>query len=376
MRRAFLFLPLALVVGCGSSPPDPAASAPKADYLTVPAAQLARLHVAPVATVPWPTVVHTTGTVDFDADRTTQAITQVSGPVKRIVVDTGAQVKAGDPLLYVASADVANAISAYRKAKNRLDLAQRELDRNKDLLAHKAIAVRDLESSQADYNDAATDLQASLEALKVFDLTEEDVSAAQAQNTTIQPELAMRAPIAGTVVQKLVLPGQVIEAGTTIAFVISDLSTVWVQGNVYENDLGSVRLGDAVDVQTPALPQVFHGTVSYIGAMVDPATRTTLVRITTTNPGRALKKDQFVDLTVHHGAVRQVLAVPSAAVLRDEQNMPFVYLQVGEGKFAQRHVTIGDQQGDQIEIRDGLKSGDPVVAEGSLFLQFASTYQQ
>ncbi len=106
--------------------------------------------------------LHLTGTVDWDNDHTTQAITQVNGPITRIAVDTGARVKAGDPLLYVASPDIAGAVSAYRKAKNRLDQAQRTLDRNRDLLAHKAIAQRDFDDSQSDFNDAATDLQTAL----------------------------------------------------------------------------------------------------------------------------------------------------------------------------------------------------------------------
>ncbi len=120
-------------------------------------------------------MLRTTGTVDWDNDHTTQAITQVSGPITRILVDAGAHVNRGDVLLYVSSPDVSNAISAYRKAKNRLDLAQRNLDRNKDLLEHKAIAQRDFESVEADYNDAATDVQTSLQALKILGVSAKDL---------------------------------------------------------------------------------------------------------------------------------------------------------------------------------------------------------
>ena len=107
----------------------------------MPADQLPHLQIAPVRQTTWSTIVRTTGTVDWDNEHTTQAITQVSGPISRIVADTGTRVKAGDPLLYVASADVTNAIATYRKAKNRSDLAQRELDRSKDLLDHKALVA-------------------------------------------------------------------------------------------------------------------------------------------------------------------------------------------------------------------------------------------
>ena len=150
----------------------------------------------PVAKSTWSTVLRTTGTVDWDNDHTTQAITQVSGPITSILVDTGTRVKTGDPLLYVSSADISNAISAYRKAKNRLDLAQRKLDRNKDLLDHKALSQRDFESAQADYNDAATDVQTSLQALKVFGVTATDITEAEQQNVGIRPSwrCARRSP--------------------------------------------------------------------------------------------------------------------------------------------------------------------------------------
>jgi cobalt-zinc-cadmium efflux system membrane fusion protein len=328
-----------------------------------------------VAQTTWTTTVNTTGTVDWDGDHTTQAITQVSGPITRLVVDVGAHVAAGQPLLYVASQDISNAVSAYRKAKNRQDLAQRNLDRAKDLLEHKAIASRDLESAEADYNDAATDVQTSLQQLTIYGVTPQDLKDAESQNLPIRPELPMRAPISGTVVQRLVLPGQVIQAGTTLAFVISDTSTLWIQGHVYEKDLQSVHVGDQAEIHTSSSPQTFHGTITYVGDLIDPDTRTTAVRIVTRNPGAALKKDLFVDVTIADKATHKAMVVPTAAVLYDEQNFPFVYLQVKDGQFAQRQVQIGGQRGDQIEITSGLTPGDRVVSQGSIFLQFANSYR-
>ena len=346
-----------------------------AGYFTVPADQLPHLKIASARQATWSAEVRTTGTVDWDNDHTTQAITQVSGPISRIVADTGTRVKAGDPLLYVASGDMTTAVSTYRKAKNRFDLATRTLNRSKDLLDHKAIAPRDFESAQADYNDASTDLQASLQTLKVYGVLQSDIAEAEQQNVPIRPEMVMRAPLAGVVVQKMVLPGQFIQAGTTAAFVISNTATVWVQGHVYDKDLGSVHVGDAVDERNSSFAETFHGVVSYIGDMLDPATRTTPVRIVTQNPKGLLKKDLFVDVVIHDKTTHDVLVVPTTAVLYDEQNFPFVYVQVETGKFAQRLVKLGGQQGDQTQIVDGLKAGEPVVSEGSVFLQFANTYQ-
>lgn len=358
-----------------SSPVPQRGGPPHASYFTVPAAQLPHLKIAPVGETTWATVVRVTGTVDWNQDRTTQAITQVSGPITRIVADLGTRVKAGDPLLYVASADVANAISGYRKAKNRFDLAQHVLDRDKDLFNHKALSQADFESAQADFNDASTDMQTALQTLRVFGVTQQELTAAEQQNVPIRPELAMRAPIAGTVVQKLVNPGQFIQAGTTAGFVISDTSTVWVQAHVYDKDLQSVHLGDKADERNSAFSEVFHGVVDNIGALLDPTTRTTSVRVVTGNAGGLLKKDLFLDVVIHDKSTKNVLAVPTTAVLYDEDNFPFVYVQVEPGKFAERQVQIGTEQNDQTEIVSGLKAGEPIVTEGSVFLQFANTYQ-
>jgi cobalt-zinc-cadmium efflux system membrane fusion protein len=366
------------VAGCGSKSSEQSsaeAAAVKPGYFTVPAEQLAHLQVTTVSEAQWTTSVSTTGTVDWDGDHTTQAITQVSGPITRLVVEEGAHVTAGQPLLYVSSQDISNAVSAYRKSKNRLDLAQRNLDRSKDLLAHKAIAPRDLESSEADYNDAATDVQTALQQLNIYGVSAQDLKDAEGQSAPIRSELPMRAPIGGTVVQRLVLPGQVIQAGSTMAFVISDVSTLWVQAHVYDKDLQSVHVGDDAEIRSSSFPAAFHGTVSFIGDLIDPATRTTSVRIVTRNPGAQLKKDLFVDVTIQGKGARATLVAPTASVLYDEQNFPFVYVQVQPGQFAQRQVSIGGQRGDAIEITGGLKPGDQIVSQGSVFLQFANTYR-
>lgn len=376
MRHTFILAALALTAaGCTAPAPDPSttAAASASGYFTVPDAQKSHVEIATARVTDVQGTLQLTGTVDWDGDHTTQAITQVNGPITRIVVDTGAHVKAGDPLLYVASPDISGAVSAYRKAKNRLDQAQRTLDRNKDLLAHKAIAQKELDDSQSDYNDAATDLQTTLQTLKILGVSDADVTADGAQTGAVRAELPMRAPISGTVVQKLVLPGQFIQAGTTLAFVISDVSSVWVQAHLYDKDLRAVHVGDAAEVREASYPDVFHGRVAYVGDLLDPATRTTLVRIVTANPSGLLKKDLFVDVTVHGPVRHDVLVVPTSAVLYDEQNLPFVYVDQGQGKFAQRQVTIGAQQGTDTEIAAGLKAGDQVIGQGSLFLQFANS---
>jgi cobalt-zinc-cadmium efflux system membrane fusion protein len=311
--------------------------------------------------------------VDWDQDHTTQAITQVNGPITRILVDVGTPVRKDQPLLYVSSPDVATAIAAYRKARNREQFNKRILDRTKEMLDHGAVAVKDYESAEADYSDAITDVQNSLQPLRIFGITAAGIDQAEKQGTAIGTELAVRSPISGVIVQKLISPGMLIQAGQTVCFQISDVSTVWVQGHIFDRDLPSVRNGDSVEESNPSFNRRFHGTVSYVGSFVDPNTRTTPVRIVTANPGGLLKKDMFVDAVIQTKRQNNILVVPLSAVLRDDKNEPMVYVEAEPGKFAQRSVAIGPQQDGLVEIASGLREGENVVSDGSLFLQFANT---
>jgi membrane fusion protein, heavy metal efflux system len=373
---------LALAVAassCGSKPVAAQSSATpaqvQASLFQVPQNQMEHLKIVEVRKAVWSPVVRTTGTVDWDADQTTQAITQVNGPISKLLVDTGAVVKAEQPLLYVSSPDAAGAISTYKKARNREDYSKKTLDRSRDLLDHKVIAVKDLEAAEQDYNDASAEVENDLQALKIFGVTQQEIDQAQKPGVPISPQLAVRSPIAGVVVQKLVTPGLVIQAGTTACFTISDISTVWVWGHIYDRDLEAVHTGDTVEVSNAAVRQPFRGTVDYMGSLLDPATRTTPVRIVTKNAAGLLKKDMFVDAVIHTRSSRAVLAAPTSAILRTDDNLPFVYVEVASGKFAQRLVTLGAQQGNDTEIASGVKEGEKIVAEGAVFLQFANSIQ-
>ena len=372
---------LSLTYSCGlsrqaSASPSAAETREETPSLfTVAKNQLEHLQITAVRRAMWSSTVKTTGTVDWDADHTTVAITQVSGPIARLMVDTGNVVKANDPLLWVASPDVSTAVANYKKARNAQQFAKRTLDRSKDLLEHGVIAQKDYEAAEQGYNDATSDVENSLQALKIFGVTESEIQEAERQGVAINPQLAVRSPISGVIVQKLVNPGMFIQAGTTTCFAISDVSSVWVQGHVYDRDLESMRTGDAVEATNTSFPQVFHGVVSYIGAMVDPATRTIPIRIVTQNPRGLLKKDMFLDIVIHTRGKRSVIAVPTSAILRNDENLPFVYVEAEPGQFAQRLVTIGVQQDEETEILSGLKEGERIVSEGSIFLQFANSTQ-
>jgi cobalt-zinc-cadmium efflux system membrane fusion protein len=189
-------------------------------------------------------------------------------------------------------------------------------------------------------------------------------------------EVPVLAPISGEVVEQLVSVGQLIQPGSTQCFTISDISNVWVLVNVYQKDLPYVHVGEPVTVQTDAYPDTFRGRISYVSTALDPNTRTLQARIETNNPGGKLKRDMYVVATVDAGTIRNAIAVPDAAVLRDSENLPFVYAEFSPNQFGKRAVTVGESMKGQTEINSGVKPGDRVISDGSLFLQFANSLQR
>jgi cobalt-zinc-cadmium efflux system membrane fusion protein len=146
-----------------------------------------------------------------------------------------------------------------------------------------------------------------------------------------------------------------------------------VMANVFESNLPFVAVGDAAEITTGASPEAFPGTVDYIAALVDPNTRAIGVRVVAGNPKRLLKRDLYVNVRVHSKSDSTGLLVPVSAVLRDDENLPFVYVQNADGTFARRRVTLGAQVGERYEIRGGVRAGERVVADGGLFMQFAES---
>ncbi len=342
-----------------------------ANLFTVPADQIGHLQITPVAAGRLPQVLRFTGSVAYNALATTPVFSPAGGPVREILVMPGDIVRAGQPLLNINSPDYSAARSVYVKARDALQLADKNYKRAADLLEHKAIAERDVQQAESDRSQAQADVESSSDALRALGISDPDTML-KAGTTLLVPLLA---PVKGQIVERLVGPGQLLQAGMTQCFTISDTSTVWVLVNVYQSDLGSVHMGDAVDITTDAYPQVFHGRISYIAPALDPVTRTLQERIVTENPGDKLKKDMYVNATVRAGAIGNTLLVPDAAVLRDTENQPFVYVQTGSTQFARRLVTLGESADGRTQITSGLKAGERVVGDGSLFLQFQNSLQ-
>ena len=313
-----------------------------------------------------------TGSVDYNAFKTTPVISQVGGPVSRIVVAPGEHVEAHQPMLYIASPDYSQLRSGYIKARDAFDLADKIYKRDQDLYAHHAIAEADLEQAESTRNQAQADLDASSDGIRILGISDPETLAAKPAS----PEVPLLAPVAGEVVDRLCSPGQLLTPGNTQCFTLSDMSTVWILANVYQNDLAYVHVGDEVTIEDEAYPGQIHGKIQYLAPALDPTTRTLQARIEASNPGERLKRAMYVNVEVRAGTIPKALAVPDSAVLRDAQNMPYVYLQTGANQFARREVTLGESQNGRTQVVTGLQAGDHVVGDGSLFLQFQNSLQR
>lgn len=347
-------------------------AASRAELFTLPADQMSHIQIYTVAQAPLERTLRFSGAVAYNAYTTTPVITQVGGPVSRVLVTPGEKVTPGQPLLYVASPDYMQLRSAYIKARDALQLAEKTYNRSKDLYAHQAIAQADLDQAESTRTQAEADLQSSEQAIRVLGINNPD--AILAAPTTA--ELPLVSPRAGEVVERLCSTGQLLQAGGTQCFTLSDMSTVWVLVNVYQNDIAYVHVGQDVTIDNEAYPGAVHGKIQYISPALDSTTRTLPVRIEAMNPGERLKKDMYVTAEVRAGTIPNALAVPDSAILRDTENMPYVYVQTGANQFARRMVTIGDSKNGKTQVLTGLQAGEKIVGDGSLFLQFQNSLQR
>ena len=344
----------------------------QASLFTIPQDQMSHVQVVTVAPTTLTRTLRLTGAVAYNAFNTTPVITQVGGPVTRILVVPGERVKKDQPLLTVTSPDYSLLFASYLKAKDTFRVADKNYDRAKDLYEHSAIAERDLLQAESDRNQAQADLNAALLGLKILGIPDPE----KLVNAPSSSEIPLLSPIGGEIVERDVSPGQLLTAGTTQAFVISDMRNVWVLANVYQGDLAYVKVGDEVVIQTDSYAGTsFHGKISFVSPAVDPTTRTLQARIEVDNPGEKLKNNMYVTAVVTAGTVQNAIAVPDASILRDDENQPFVYVANASNQFGRRQVDIGNSQGGQTQILKGLSPGERVVGNGSLFLQFANSIQ-
>lgn len=349
----------------------PAAQGAKAspDRVVVDSGQRDRFRIERSDSSTFNPSVITTGTVAFSGDHSTQILAPISGPVSRILVSPGARVTRGQPLALVASPDFAAAVAAWRRADATARNAQRIAELDEQLFKNDALARRELEQAQTDAAAAAADRDAALEQLHALGLDSTAVQAVREGRSVYAAQGVIRAPIAGTLVEKLITPGQLLQAGTTPCFTVADLGTVWVMANVFERDIRDVHQGEKAMVVTGAAPDSLPGTVDYVAALVDPATKATAVRLVVPNRKEFLKRDMLVQVVIRSAAARKGLLVPVSAVLRDDENLPYLFVAMPDGSFLRRRIELGGRVADRYEVTSGLATGEQVVVDGGLYLQ-------
>jgi cobalt-zinc-cadmium efflux system membrane fusion protein len=370
---AFLAAGLAVFLFEGCSPhaeTETPTSSITASNVTLTVDQQQRIHLATIQPTQFHKTVDTTGTVDFDDDQATIILAPMSGPVSRLLVKLGEEVKAGQALAEVDSPDFATAISTYQKALSTAKITRQLAEQDQDLIAHHGISLRESEQAKIDATNAAADAEAALQQLVSLKVDSNTIKTIEGGKMAVHAQGIIRSPISGSVVDRPITVGELLQAGTTPCFTVADLSRVWVMANLFGPDLGSVNVGDSAEILTGTASGNFTGTVENVAAVMDPDTRAVAVRVVVENPGGALKNQMYVRVLIHSKTGTPGLMAPVSAILRDDENLPFVYLAQPDGSFARQRVTLGYRDGDTYDIPSGLKAGDRVVVDGGLFVQF------
>jgi cobalt-zinc-cadmium efflux system membrane fusion protein len=362
LRFLFVIFSVSLLalVGC-TAHADPAAEAPPPANI-VPGADPALFTVDhpeqfPVITAverPTTSELVVTGTVTPDVARNVPVVSLASGRVVAIHARLGDMVKKGQLLLTIRSDDVAGGFDAYRKAIADELLTRKQLNRAVDLYAHGAIAQQDLEVAQDAADDAKVTLETATEHLRLLG------------NDPDKPMgiVDIAAPTSGVITDQQVTNAATVQAYSSPSpFTISDLSSVWIICDVYENDLPNVRLGDTAEITLNAYPgRALKGRVSNIGAVLDPSIRTAKVRLELENPGM-MRLGMFAKATFRGQTVEMHTIVPASAVLR-MHDRDFVFVPAPDKKFRRVEVVSGDvltENTNLQEIKSGLKPGQQVV---------------
>jgi len=301
----------------------------------------------------------------------------VRGRVVDVYADLGKQVKAGDLLAMMYSSDLGMAQSSYLKAAAKLYVAERATERAKMLLQEKVIGLAEAQRRQGDMLSLRAEKQEAQDRLRLLGMSE-DLILQLDKGRKILSYVPISAPFDGRVIARNLTKGEVVEV-TDELFTVADLSEVWVLADIPEKDIPFIRAdvsgSDAtgveqqVEVLLTAYPgEVFHGKVTYVGDVLDVATRTMSLRLVLPNPERKLKPHMYATIRVHSLPERNVMLLPESAVQR-ERDRRFVFVQRDPTTFEARDILLGEGNGDVVRILDGLREGEPVVIKGAFILK-------
>ena len=298
--------------------------------------------------------------------------TLVRGRVVDVYADLGQQVEANALLAILYSSDLGLAQSAYLKARAKLHVAEQAYERAKFLLQEKVIGEAEAQRRQAELLSMQAEAHESRDRLKLLGMNDEQFLRL-GRSRDIQSHVPIVAPFAGRIIGRNLTRGEVVET-TEKLFVIADLSEVWVLANIPEKDIAFVHAihasgGRQAEVRINAYPkEVMTGTITYVGDVLDPATRTMQLRLELPNPDGRLKPEMFATIRLSSEPQPDQLAVPEAALQRD-QGRTFVFVQRDADTYEAREVQVGESNGTFTTILGGLSEGDPVVTHGAFLLK-------
>jgi cobalt-zinc-cadmium efflux system membrane fusion protein len=347
------------------------------------------LQVAPAAMQQIETSLQVTGTVAPDQTRVAHIRPLARGVVEEVFVQMGDRVRQGDPLISYDNIKLGMAVGEYLAAKADLRSTQTSVEvketilaRSREMLAVGAIARTTHDIREAEFREAQAQVDAAQarvskveEQLHRFGLTDDDLQKLNAAHDTDYHRTAshsiLRAPFSGVITAYDVSVGETVDPSSEL-LTLTDISTVWVLADVYEQNLSAVRVGKQVAIRIASYPdEVFQGRITYISDLVEPKTRTARVRCVADNPRARLKLDMFATVEIPTEETAQVLAVPTAAIQRIDDE-PVVFVQLTETEFERRDVTTGIEAGGWTEIRSGLKPAERVISEGSFHAKTAA----
>ena len=301
---------------------------------------------------------------------------RVPGRIVAVYANLGDLVESGQRLLLLDSPAFGEAQLEYRKRRTALRVAEKAFERAKALSAEGAIGISEYQRREAEHENAKAELYEAEEKLHLLGMAEREIErlAAEKLPHAEVAQVFLRAPFSGEIIERNATVGEVVDPNKTV-FTVADLSTVWVRADFPEQQIGKLKIGLAVEVRVSAYPEtVFQGVISYIGAMIDPTTRTVTARFQIPNPDRRLRPEMFAEVTVLTQE-QSVLSVPRAA-LQQIGSRTMVFLTRGPRRFDLHDVKIGESSKDYVEITAGLEEGDEVVTEGSYALKSEALREQ
>lgn len=306
-------------------------------------------------------------TVQANENELAEVTTLIRGRVVEVLVDVGKDVKKGERLALLDSADLGMAEGAYLKAAAKEHEAQLAFERAENLHTHRAISLAELQRREAEMKTARADVREASHRLELLGLPAQERQRLEREQT-IRSDVAIRAPFAGRVIMRNITRGEVVETSRH-CFTVADLSDVWVVANVPEKDVRFIRPKDQVHVMIPAYPHgLFSGTVTYISDVLDPATRTMRVRVTVRNPDRTMKPEMFAMVRVFSSPQPEALAVPLTAVQQDGTGA-LLFVRQPDNRFESRRVVLGDELDGKTIVLEGLREGEEVVVKGAFAIK-------